>query len=131
MKREQKLKVVKGALSEVKGIFKGVFSSIIADLKIGQLVLLDRVLQDKTAIKDLQKVFTAIDEGKTHEQITADLQDKIKGTGFKSANSLINFGLQLKEDQAMNLQGSLEEEGSLKDLHKAIAYLLDHYEYTT
>lgn len=131
MKREQKLKVVKGALSEVKGIFKGVFSSIIADLKIGQLVLLDRVLQDKTAIKDLQKVFTAIDEGKTHEQITADLQDKIKGTGFKSATSLINFALQLKEDVALNLEGSLQEEGSLKDLHKAIAYLLDHYEYTT
>ena len=131
MKREQKLKVVKGALSGVTGIFKGVFSSIIADLKIGQLVLLDRVLQDKTAIKDLQKVLTAIDEGKDQEQITADLQDKIKGTGFKSANSLINFSLQLKEDQAMNLHGSLQEEGSLKDLHKAIAYLLDNYEYTT
>lgn len=131
MKREHKLDIIKVSLQEVKGIFKAVITAITADLKIGQLVLLDRVLQDKTAVKDLQDVFTKVSANIEKDQAYSDLEKQIKGSGFRSVNSLINFAFQLKADQALNLQAVLEEDQAVKDLQKTVKTLLDSYEYTS
>ena len=133
MKKDQKVKVLTESLKGEKGL---IVSAIVNELKaekIGQYSLLKANLKDATGTKNLTTVLDLSVQGKGKDDALKEVQDTIKLTGFRSANSLVNYVYQLKEDSRLNLLTILQEDQGSALLKKAVNSLLDDavYEYTS
>ena len=133
MKKDQKVKVLTESLKGEKGL---IVSAIVNELKaekIGQYSLLKANLKDVAGTNNLTTVLDLSVQGKGKDDALKEVQDTIKLTGFRSANSLVNYVYQLKEDSRLNLLTILQEDQGSALLKKAVNSLLDDsvYEYTS
>ena len=133
VKKDQKVKVLTESLKGEKGL---IVSAIVNELKaekIGQYSLLKANLKDDAGTKNLIEVLDMAVQGKSKDDALKTLQDTVKQTGFRSANSLVNYTYQLKEDSRLNLLTILQETKGSALLKKAVNSLLSDevYEYTS
>lgn len=128
MKRKEKAEVIAGALKNEKGMAKGLVISLLTDIKIGQTLLLQYNLASKATIENMVKILDLATAGKDPEKEEKTIQ-AIKGKGFTSVDSLVNFSYQLKPDQAIMLQSILEDPAGSGSLKKAVDVLLANYVY--
>lgn len=123
---EWKLEVLETILKDVQGMSKIIVVQLLTTLKIGQLVLLQKVVADKTATKNLLEVIKVANSA---EADFSKLEKSIKGKGFTQAESLVNFAVQLKPDARMMAESLLADEQGLKLLKQGIDALMENYLY--
>ena len=123
--KDWKIEILNKLFAEVQGMGKVIAINLLSSVGIGQLVLIDKVVADSKATKNLLSVIQAVNS----EADFSDLEKSIKGKGFTQATSLINFTVQLKPDSRLMLESLLADDEGKKLLQKGTSALLDNYLY--
>ena len=131
MKKADKEKVLANSLKGEKGLIKAVLLTELTGQKIGQYNVLQHNTKTADLAKGLIKVIDLAVNGTEKDEALKAVQAEIKGSGFASAESVINYTYQLKEGSLINLQSVFAEKNGIELVQKSVADLLNNYVYTS
>ena len=124
--KDWKIEILNKLFADVQGMGKVIAINLLSSVGIGQLVLIDKVVADAKAIKNLLTIIQAVN---SDADDFSELEKSIKGKGFTQATSLINFAIQLKPDSRLMLESLLADDEGKKLLQKGTSELLENYLY--
>ena len=122
-----KNKVLEGVT--MSGMTKAVITTVAIPLHLGQTFCLSAIVNG-SGIKAVDKVIALAKTEPDKEKALAEIAKTVKGSGFDSAESMVNLFYQFKEEQRSVIGEIAKDPEGLKALQASLKALASAYVYT-